>query len=650
MGLRMVRWQRSMARPMQSLVAWRVVMAGGVFAIGAGAPCAFGQSPLPREPLRRFEMAGVEANGFFGGDRRIAVVADLDGDAVLDLAIGADREDADLGGGPVQNVGAVRFHSGADGSPLLDAAGAPLVLRGNSIDDTFGATLLALPDLDDDGVAELAIAAPSHQHAFGSGQRSRQQYLLVFSGATLAGVPRSCRINPPSAQGRNGNFAMDLAEAGDVDGDGVPDLLVGCGDGYDIAYLWSGADVASALKSGSTLQRPPAWTGPLSTARADAIAVAGIGDVDGDGFADFALGEHNFTGDAATPNEGRVVFKRGGADLAGGLGSDLLTLEGDVADANFGHELERLGDLDADGADELAIGAPGGSHKKPSDTARGAFVVLAGTWSGGAPVELFRAEGVVGEFYGSVVRSGDLDGDGRHDLIAAARHADFGGMVRAGVVHTWRNLLAQDGSLRFDPWCSIAGSADGEKLGAMAAPVDLAGDGVVDLVVGAAHAAVDVDGDGIAEEYVGRVAVANFAVAAATGHFGDAAVAGGSGLPPALSPCGLPLLGGEFSVDVGNTRRSADGSPEATCAVLLLADACLDQADVALPLIDAQGIVFDFSAGAALHRFTDTIAGDPLLVGVQLFLQVAVIDPAAARQLAISQVLALTLGVDGAAW
>ena len=650
MGHQMICRQGSQPTATQLTMPWRQVVAGCAVALGSGVPCASGQSLQPREPVRRFEMAGVEAHGFFGGDRRVAIVPDLDGDSVRDLAIGADREDHDFGGGPLQNVGAVRFHSGADGSALITADGAPRVLRGLAIDDTFGATLISLPDLDDDGVEELAIAAPSHQHAFGGGMRSRQQYLLIFSGATLAGVPRSCRINPPSAHGRNGNFAMDLADAGDVDGDGVPDLLVGCGDGYDIAYLWSGADVASALRSGSIVQRPPAWTGPLLTADADTIAVAGIGDVDGDGFADFALGEHTFTGDATTPNEGRVVFRRGGVDVAGGLGSALWTLEGDVAEANFGHEVERLGDLDGGVGDELAIGAPGGSHKEPSDSAEGAFVVLAGAWSGGAPVELFRAEGAIGEYYGGVVRAGDFDGDGRRDLVAAARHADFDGLLRAGVVHAWRNALAPDGTIRFDPWWSIAGSAAGEKLGAMASPLDLPGDGVVDLVVGAAHASVDVDGDGDAEDNVGRVAVANFAVAAASRLFGDAAVPGGSGAPPTLLPAGLPLLAGEFVVDAGNTRRAADGTPEATCAVLLVAESCLAPADVALPLLDAQGIVFDFAVGEATCRFTDTIVPDPALVGVHVFLQVAVIDPAAARNLAISQVLELTLGVDGVAW
>lgn len=329
-----------------------------------------------------YRLDGDSAFDAFGSS--IAGLGDLDGDGAGDFAVGAP------GGTPAG--GAVLGYSGASGALLWTRAG-------DAPGDRFGSALAALPDATGDGLLDLLCGAPN---ADGAGASSGQATLLsgldgralwsvdgaafdLVGTAVAAGAPGRALIGIPfaDASGFNagsvrvvaasdgtaidaafGSVAGDqlgqwLADAGDVDRDGIPDFVVGI-PGADANGFDSGAlEVRSGADARVLLALPGSTAGSFSG------PVAGAGDQDGDGRADLAFGE---------PSVGRNGDQRGLVRIvSGGDGAALATASGSAANAWFGASLAGGVDVDGDGRPELLVGAPG--HDDYPDTV-GSVVLL----------------------------------------------------------------------------------------------------------------------------------------------------------------------------------------------------------------------------------------------------------------------------------
>jgi hypothetical protein len=253
----------------------------------------------------------------------VAYVPDADGDGLGDVLVGARA--ADLG---ATNSGAARLYSGVSGALLLE-------LAGESSFDLFGSAVAGLEDLDGDGRGDLVVGA-SLSDAKGSGAGSA----YVYSGATGA------LLWTLRGEASGDAFGYAVADAGDVNGDGASDVLVGApgadagGQNSGAAYVYSGAD-------GSLLRL---WNG---TAAGDGFgnAVAGALNLDGDSSADVMVGAVGSDANGASSGEVRV--------LAGVDGSQLGVVRGASAGARLGAALAGAGDLDHDGLSELLLGAWG---------------------------------------------------------------------------------------------------------------------------------------------------------------------------------------------------------------------------------------------------------------------------------------------------
>lgn len=200
----------------------------------------------------------------------VSALGDIDGDGRSDVLVGA----------PGGN-GAVHLISGADGR--LIATVNPPVAGG-----AFGAGVAGVDDLDRDGIREFIVGAP-----LAAGGRA-----YVFSGASRALL---FTLAPELPNGRFGEFFV--ADAGDYDGDGWSDLYVGAyaevNNSNGAAYVFSGRD-------GSRLVRIAGAAGEgLGPGR-------GAGDVDGDGFDDLIVGSYSYSG-AGVNQGGRVSLYRGGS-------------------------------------------------------------------------------------------------------------------------------------------------------------------------------------------------------------------------------------------------------------------------------------------------------------------------------------------------
>jgi hypothetical protein len=241
---------------------------------------------------------------------------------------------------------------------------------------------MLVPDISGDGLADVIIAAP---HAPVDGR---------MRGVVVARSPKTGKELWKHAETESENLGWDLTLAGDQDGDGHPDLFVGAPAGdTGRVYLLSGKD--------GTVLRTYA---PREEAGSFGWYVALVDDLDGDGHPDLAVGAP-FAKDAGAAWV-----------LSSASGSELHHWKGTDRRGGFGGVVAAVSDLDGDGKGEIVVAAPGTEDQTRSIP--GELRIYSGAtgkelrhWSGSQPGELFGR---------MVVAAGDLDGDGVEDLAIGA--------------------------------------------------------------------------------------------------------------------------------------------------------------------------------------------------------------------------------------
>ena len=307
-------------------------------------------------------------------------------------------------------------------------------------------------------------------------------------------------------------FGLSVAFIGDIDGDGVQDLAAGA-EADDDGGLDAGAVYVLFLNADGTVKAEQkitegagGFSGPLDPFDGFGISVAGLGDLDGDGTEDLAVGAWEDALGFSPRGAVYVLFlnpdgtvkaqQKIGQGQGGFPGpADGVSLSGGGL---FGASVARLGDLDGDGVQDLAVGNYFDGNGGPK---RGAVWVLFLNADGTVKAEQKITQGVGGfsgdldfedRFGRSVAALGDLDGDGVGDLAVGASSDDDGGTDRGAV---WILFLNADGTVKAEQKISeLAGRFDGSIAngdvfgGAVSRLGDRNGDGVQDLLVGAPRA------------------------------------------------------------------------------------------------------------------------------------------------------------------
>ena len=400
-------------------------------------PCV--ASPLvaqggTRTLQNRFD--GAATNDNFG--YAVAVAGDVDGDGLPDLISGAPW--ANPGGR--NNAGAAYVYSGVSGVQLFAFGG---LLAG----DSAGKSVAGAGDVNGDGFADFIVgsfnADPNSLNNAGSA--------YVFSGATGA------MIHSFDGASALDNFGYSVSGAGDVNNDGFDDVIIGALRAKDLSFQVVGAAYVFSGINGNLLH-----TFYGTTLGGDfGSSVAGVGDVDGDGFDDFVVGAPR---DAV---DGRAYL------FSGQTGAPLLTFAGTSPVDELGWSIAAAGDVDGDSVPDVIIGADWSNGVHGTETGA-AFV-----YSGASGLLLHRFEGVnpYDGFGISVATAGDLDTDGHADLLVGAWRADPGGSVWAGEAYVFSGA---DGSLLGRK----AGQNGLDNFGwSVAGGADLDGNGRPDVIVAA---------------------------------------------------------------------------------------------------------------------------------------------------------------------
>ncbi|GAA0650715.1 beta strand repeat-containing protein [Brevundimonas lenta] len=375
---------------------------------------------------------GVDLNENFGVS--VASAGDVNNDGVPDLIVGADLDDV---GGP--NYGSARVISGANGATLH-------FLTGGAAEDFFGHSVAGAGDVDNDGFDDVIIGA---WVADPNGQESG--LARVYSGATGA------ILHTFTGNSAGDRLGVSVASAGDVNGDGRPDLIVGVyqednnGQNSGSALVYSGVDGALLHTFNGSVPAEMFGT-----------SVASAGDVDGDGQADLIVGA---PGDDVTATNAGAAYVYSGA-----TGALLYTFNGASSGDNFGVSVAGAGDVNGDGRADLIVGA---NLDDNTGVNSGSARVISGAT--GATLYAVNGAGVGAQFGRSVAAAGDLDGDGCDDLIVGAPEdratAGSARIISGATGGTIATFVGDDGD---DNFGFSVSSAD-----------DLNGDGFDDLIVGA---------------------------------------------------------------------------------------------------------------------------------------------------------------------
>lgn len=403
---------------------------------------------------------GNQAGANFGFS--VASAGDVNGDGFADVIVGS----------PGMGTGGQAFvwfgHAGGISETRdWDASG-------ESEDNDYGSAVATAGDVNGDGYSDIFVGAPGYNSSRGK--------VYVYHGSPDG--PEESATWEKRSNKENSLYGFSVSTAGDVNGDGLADVIVGAPD-WDAGQALEGRVF---VYHGSTngLESAPAWDKQSDQAGARfGWSVSNAGDVNGDGYGDVLVGAPDW--DDGQDGEGAAWIYRGSSE--GLVAAPYWYKTSDQVGANFGYSVSDAGDVNGDGFADVMVGAPNYNH---GQTDEGMVWVYHGTASGVHQVPDWDFES---NFSGanlgfSVHTAGDVNRDGYTDVIVGAPfwQDDVANEGRAWVFHG-----SPSGLLEYSEWHAESNNYNAQLGHAVSTAGDVNGDGYADIIVGAPEYS---DGDG----------------------------------------------------------------------------------------------------------------------------------------------------------
>jgi|GEM_PF-6162495 len=370
--------------------------------------------PIVIDPLTSsfdWMVSGDQNNSSFGFT--VSSAGDVNKDGYGDVIVGAYQYD----NGQNDEGRAFVYHGSASGLSTVFNWTAESNLEYSH----FGYSVAGAGDVNGDGFSDVTIAAPGWYDQTGKRLSGK---VFVYNG-----TPNGLELNP-SWTGESdqvySEYGSSVSNAGDINGDGYSDIVVGAPGYYNGEYAEGKAYIYNGSESG--LNIIPNWTfeSNLSNALLGS-SVSNAGDVNGDGYDDVIIGAPAYNN-----STGRVFLFHGSSMGLSVIAN--LQLDGDQSKASFGRSVSSAGDVNADGFSDVIVGVPE-FNKKGSllemlgfQTDEGKALVFHGSPTGiiSAPKWAIEIDQSASYYGTSVSYAGDLNADGYSDVIVGATQYDKG--------------------------------------------------------------------------------------------------------------------------------------------------------------------------------------------------------------------------------
>ncbi len=388
----------------------------------------------------------------------VGTAGDVNGDGFSDVIVGAPLFDNGQ-----TDEGRAFVYLGSAGGP---AASAAWTAESDQAGAQLGTFVATAGDVTGDGFAEVIVGSP----LFDNGQTDEGRAYL-YAGTASGVSPTALWVKESDQAGAQ--FGFSVGTAGDIDGDGYTDVLVGAWL-YDNgqtdegrAFLYLGSPGGPGLS---------AWTGESNVASADyGWSVGTAGDVNGDGYADFVVSAPFWFVDATTGGGEAFVY----LGSPSGLPSPAVwSVQRSLANAAYGWSVATAGDVNGDAYADVVVGAPWDDNPTTNE---GIAYVYHGGAEAPATVATLREPNQAAAHLGEAVAfAGDVNGDGYADVVAGAPGYDTG-VPNAGKAYLF---LGSPTGITPTTWSPEGAQQDGGMGAAVASAGDVNGDGYGDVLVG----------------------------------------------------------------------------------------------------------------------------------------------------------------------
>jgi peptidoglycan hydrolase CwlO-like protein len=432
---------------------------------------------------------GEDANDYSGYS--VSGAGDVNGDGYDDILIGAY---ADEDGGAAAGQTYLILGQQSGWSMDMDLSNADASFWGEDANDYSGYSVSAAGDINGDGYDDFLIGAYGDDDG---GDYAGQTYLILGKSSGWS-MDTDLSSADASFWGEDDNdySGVCVSAAGDVNGDGYDDILIGAYEDEDGG--------ASAGQTYLIFGKTSGWSMDTDLSNADASfwgedigdnsghSVAGAGDVNGDGYDDILIGAYNDEdGGAGAGQTYLVLGKASGWSMDTDLSNADASFWGEDASDYSGYSVSGAGDVNGDGYDDILIGA---YEDEDAGFSAGQTYLILGKASGwrmdtdlsSADASFWGEDGFDNSGY-SVAGAGDVNGDGYDDMLIGA-YGDEDGGGAAGQTYL---ILGKPSGWSMDTDLSGSGASFwGEDAGdksaySVAGAGDVNGDGFDDILIGA---------------------------------------------------------------------------------------------------------------------------------------------------------------------